>query len=157
MTSLKYDDIFSSFLGDVTDYNLVNLSITDATELMTEYLHKALSETYVRRLFSSAKLEDDVQTLIFEMKRASDDENDDKEFVTHMLGKWMTYEWIHNQVRSVLNTSQFFGGAEQKYYSQSNHLSELKGLQEEVYTEARNFIRDKGYIKNTYLDGGITS
>ena len=155
MTSLKYDDIFSSFLGDVTDYNLVNLNITDATELMTEYLHKALSESYVRRLFSSVELADDVQTLFFEMKRTGD-EVADIEFVTHMLGKWMTYEWIHNQVRSVLNTSQFFGGAEQKMFSQAQHLSELKELQEQIYSEARNYIRDKGYIDNTYLDGGIT-
>lgn len=156
MTSLKYDDIFSSFLGDVTDYNLVNLNITDATELMQEYLHKALSETYVRRLFSSVDLEDDVQTMLFEMKRVGE-EAADKEFVTHMLGKWMTYEWVHNQVRSVLNTAQFFGGAEQKYYAQSNHLSELKDLQEQIYSEARNFIRDAGYISNPYLDGGIVS
>ena len=156
MTSLKYDDIFSSFLGDVTDYNIVNLSITDATELMQEYLHKALSETYVRRLFSSVELADDVQTMIFEMKRVGD-EIADKEFVTHMLGKWMTYEWIHNQVRSVLNTSQFFGGAEQKWFAQANHLSQLKELQEQIYSEARNFIRDKGYIENSYLEGGITS
>ena len=156
MTSLKYDDIFSSFLGDVTDYNIVNLSITDATELMQEYLHKALSETYVRRLFSSVELADDVQTMMFELKRIGD-EIADKEFVTHMLGKWMTYEWIHNQVRSVLNTAQFFGGAEQKYYAQANHLSQLKELQEQIYSEARNYIRDAGYISNSYLDGGITS
>lgn len=156
MTSLKYDDIFSSFLGDVTDYNIVNLSITDATELLQEYLHKALSETYVRRLFSSVELIDDVQTMMFELRRVRD-EITDKEFVTHMLGKWMTYEWIHNQVRSVLNTAQFFGGAEQKYYAQSNHLSQLKELQEQIYSEARNYIRDAGYISNSYLDGGITS
>lgn len=156
MTSLKYDDIFSSFLGDVTDYNIVNLSITDATELMQEYLHKAISETYVRRLFSSIELVDDVQTMLFELKRVSN-EVADKEFVTHMLGKWMTYEWIHNQVRSVLNTAQFFGGAEQKYYAQSTHLSQLKELQEQIYSEARNYIRDAGYISNSYLDGGITS
>lgn len=156
MTSLKYDDIFSSFLGDVTDYNIVNLSITDATELMQEYLHKALSETYVRRLFSSVELADDVQTMMFELKRIGD-ETADKEFVTHMLGKWMTYEWIHNQVRSVLNTAQFFGGAEQKMFSQAQHLSELKELQEQIYSEARNYIRDAGYISNSYLDGGITS
>lgn len=156
MTSLKYDDIFSSFLGDITDYDLVNLSITDATELMTEYLHKAVAETYVKRLFSSVELADDVQTMTFEMKRVSD-ENLDKEFVTHMLGKWMTYEWIHKQVRSVLNTAQFFGGAEQKWFAQANHLSQLKELQEQIYSEARNFIRDKGYIENSYLEGGITS
>ena len=53
MTSIDYTVIFESFLGDITDYDFANLSMSDSFFLMTEYLHKALAETYVRRLFSS--------------------------------------------------------------------------------------------------------
>lgn len=152
MSSLKYDVIFGEFLGDITDYDFANLSISDSYELMTEYLHKSLAEAYVNRLFSSYEVDDEINILTFEMKHSVSEESD-IEFITSALAKWMVYEWLHKQVRSVTNTAQFFGGAEQKFYAQANHMSELRGLMDDAYKEARFFIQDRGYIKNSYLGG----
>lgn len=150
MSSLQYDSIFEKFLGNITDYDFANLSISDSYELMTEYLHKSLAETYVNRLFSSYELDDEINTLVYEMKH-SVSEDADAEFISSALAKWMVYEWLHKQVRSVLNTAQMFAGAEQKFYSQANHIDELRGLLDDSYKEARFFIQDRGYIKNSYL------
>lgn len=149
MTS-TYDEIFSHFLGSVTDYDLWNLEPSDAYAEMTGYLHKAMAETYVNRLFSSYTLSDDVQTLEYEMIRVVGDDQD-KEFVETALAKWMVYEWLHSQVRSVSITSQVFAGKEQKFYAQANHLSELRGLMDDAYKEARFYLGDRGYIHNSYL------
>lgn len=152
MTSLDYEEIFSSFLGSVTDYNLASLDATEAFELLTELLHKSLADRYVGRLFKSKKLDDDVQKFSFEMKYVID-EDSDREFVINALAKWMKYEWLQKQVNNTALTSQFFGGKEQKFYAQANHLSELQALQSSAYDEAYSFIRNRGYIDNKYLEG----
>ena len=152
MTVLDYEEIFSSFLGSVTDYDLAALEPTDSYQLMTEYLHKALAERYVARLFSSKELDDITQKFSFEMKYVID-EDSDKEFIINALAKWMVYEWLHRQVRSVSLTAQFFGDKESKFYSQANHLSELQALQTSTYDEAYKYIMQRGYIDNSYLEG----
>lgn len=152
MASVTYETIFNLFLGSITDYKLASLEKDDAQSLMTEYLHKAVAAPYVRKLFSSLQLDDEQQNMTYAMTYATDSESD-SDFICNAIAKWMVYEWIHNQVYSVLNTAQFYGGSEQKFYSQSNHLSELRALQDDTYKEARNFIQDRGWINNTYLGG----
>lgn len=153
MASLSYDEIFSDFLGSVTDYELASINIDDMYGLMTEYLHKALSLSYVRRLFSSVEFDDTIQSFTFELDNQVD-EAVDLDFVKYILSKGMVIEWLKPQVRSKINIAQFFGGKEQKYYSQAQHLSELRGLLEDTQLEMRKAIRDRGYIYNPYLKGG---
>ena len=153
MASLSYDEIFSDFLGSVTDYDLASMGVDDMYGLMTEYLHKTLSQSYVRRLFSSINADDLVQNLTFELSNPVDD-SADIDFIRYILSKGIVVEWLKPQVRSKLNIAQMFGGKEQKFYSQSNHLSELRGLLEDTKLEMRKAIRDRGYIYNPYLKEG---
>lgn len=152
MTSVNYDDIFSSFLGNVTDYELASLNIDDANMLMSEYLHKAVAHSYVKHLFSSSQLDDKVQVFVYTMNHPGD-EDGDKEFVITALGKWMTYEWLAKEAKSKIVTSQVFAGKESKFYSQSTHLTSLIALRDAALKEARDFIRDRGFITNSYLEG----
>lgn len=152
MASISYDAVFDKFIGSVTDYDLTSMDTSDAYSLMTECLHKALSETYLRRLFETVNTDDDVQVLTFTMKIETD-ENADLEFATSAISKWMVYEWLHNQVNSKTNTMQLLAGKEQKFYSQSNHIAELRALQDDAFKEARLFITDRGITYNSYLGG----
>jgi hypothetical protein len=152
MISLDYEEIFSSFLGSVTDYNLASLDSTEAYEIMKEYLHKTLATRYVNRLFSSMKLDDDVQLFSFEMKYPID-ENTDREFVINALAKWMAYEWSQNKVSSTTLVMQLLAGKEQKFYAQSNQLTANAALKEKLYDEAYGYIMRRGYIDNKYLEG----
>lgn len=151
MTSVKYETIFSLFLGSITDYKLASLDEEVANVIMAEYLHKALAASYLSRIFSSISTDDDSQVFSYELKYTTD--MDEADFVCNAIAKWMVYEWLHNQVRSVVNTSQFFGGSEQKYYSQAAHIGELRALQDDAYKEARSFVMDRGWINNSYLGG----
>lgn len=150
MASLSYETIFSNFLGNVTDFNIASLNISDAYEMMTEYLRKGLAQTYIRRLFSRLVIDDEIQTLEFEMEYKVDDEQD-MDFVINILAKAMVIEWLKPQVRNKLNTMQLFGTKEQKFFSQQSHLSELRGLLEDTQLEVRKEIRDRGYIYNAYI------
>ena len=152
MTSLDYEEIFSSFLGSVTDYNLASLDATEAFELLTELLHKSLADRYVGRLFKSKKLDDDVQKFSFEMKYVID-EDSDREFVINALAKWMKYEWQSDKVNNIALESRLLAGKEQKFYSEANHMSALQALQSSAYSEAYKFIMSRGYIDNKYLEG----
>lgn len=151
MTSISYEDIFSYFLGYVTDYELASLTMSDAYALMTEQLHKAVAQSYIRRLFKSLVLDDEIHTLTYEMNYDVD-ENSDLDFVILILSKQMVAEWLAPQVRSKVNLSQFFGGKEQQFFSQSQHLSQLRGMLEDTQLEVRKMIRDRGYIYNSYLE-----
>jgi hypothetical protein len=152
MASIDYEEIFGSFLGSVTDYNLASLDATEAYGILTELLHKALADRYVARLFSSKKLDDEIQKFTYEMKYVIDDDSD-REFVIECLAKWMKYEWHSNKVNNVALEAQLLAGKEQKYYSQAAHLTELRALQASAYDEAYAYIRNRGYIDNKYLEG----
>lgn len=151
MTSLAYDSIFSQFLGYISDYDIASLDFSDANEFMSECLHKALAKPYIRRLFSSSSLDDEIQMFQFEMKYVVEP-SADLDFVQDILSKGMVIEWLQPQVKSKNLTAQIFTGKEQKFFSQANHLSELRNLLEDAQLEQRKLIRDRGYINNLYLN-----
>ena len=151
MTSIDYDLVFSNFLGSMTDYNLADKSLTEAYGNMTEWLHKVGAKPYFRNLFTTLTFNDSVQKLTFEMVHPSD-ENSDIEFICELMAKGMIIEWLRPQVNTVNATMQFFGGSEQKFYSQANHLNELRALLSDAKTEFAGMIRDRGAIYNSYLE-----
>lgn len=158
MTSIKYDDIFELFLGQITDYKIAEMNMSDAYELMTGYLHNVIRQAYVRRLFSTCQMDDDIQTLTYELKLPTTEGSDDTEntsidedFVKGMLSDGMVLEWVTPQVNKITNITQMFAGKEQKFYAQSSHLSELQALKENIYLKFRREIRDRGVITNEYL------
>lgn len=153
MTSISYDKIFNYFLGLVEDNDFWNSSIDDVTEIMTELLHKAVYNSYVYHLFTTTSTDDSIQNFQFEMRHEVNEEAD-IQFVCIAIAKWMKYEWLSPQLNSVVNTSQFFGGKENKYYSQANHIAELREMTELAFKEARDFVRDRNYINNKYLSNG---
>jgi len=153
MASMSYEKIFNLFLGSITDYNLASLEEEDAANLMQEYLHKALSATYLRRIFSSITLDDNQKTINYVMAMPIDPDAD-SEFVKNAIAKWMVYEWVSNQVNNTALTQQMiFSSKEKSYYSQQAHLTTNMSLKDKLYTEARNYVMDRGWINNSYLGG----
>lgn len=153
MTSLSYEEIFSDFMGFVTDSDIASLEISEAYVIMTEYLHKVLSRSYVRRLFSSVAFDDETLVLSFEIKTKVD-EGSDKDFVKYILSKGMVIEWLEPQVKKTSLIHQHITSSkESKFYSQSQHISELRGLLEDTKLDLRKQIGDRGYIYNSYLSG----
>lgn len=150
MTSLSYESIFNSFLGYVDDVDMLSLDDNDILTMMTEYLHKASAKPTLRNLFSSLVFNDEIQRLDYEMEVATNEEQD-KDFTIDILSKAMAVEWLQPQVKSKVNISQFFGEKEQKFYAQSNHISELRSMLEDMQVEIRHLIRDRGYLVNPYL------
>lgn len=152
MSSLSYDEIFSNFLGNITDPVLAKEAADLVNEMMVEYLHKSVSGVYVRRLFSSILLDDEVQTLTYSMKQAVD-ESADKDFVSTVLGKAMVVQWATPQVQSKVNMAQMFTGSTKKFYSQSAHLEELRALKSDMEKDLQFYILTRGSFYNGYVEG----
>ena len=151
MASLSYDEVFSEFLGNITDPVMAKLDENSAIEYLSEYLHKAVSPSYVRRLFSSIKLDDEVQQITYEMaKKIGDDADND--FVRTMLGKSMAVQWLNPQVNSRVNIAQMFTGSDFKFYSQASHISEIRGIKEDMEKDLQSYILSRGYVYNNYLE-----
>jgi hypothetical protein len=81
------------------------------------------------------------------------DEFTDEEFVIEVLALGTAIAWLEPKINSLTNVAQFFGSKEEKFYSQSAHLSELKGLLSDLKKQQRRMIADRGYVWNTYVDG----
>lgn len=150
MTS-EFNEIYSRFYLRITDYDFAGLNEKVAKEMMNGWIQSVLSKPYVRRLFDSLTMDEDLEEVEYELKYPVSDE-EDKDFVEEMIVLGMIAEWLAPQVHSVLNTAQLFTNSEQKFYSQANHLEVLQELLKKAQNDLRKHIRDKGYIYNSYLD-----
>lgn len=152
MASIPYNDIFESFLGEITDYDLASLAESEADQQMTEWLNKAIHNMFVYSLFSSVELDDEVQTFTYEMA-IEWSEQADEGFIKNLLGKAMAYEWISPKVNNIDLLHQFFGNSESKFYAQQSQLQQVKDLKANLATEIRDLVDNRGLLKNEYLEG----
>lgn len=152
MTS--YLIIYERFLSKVTDYKLLELPLDDVHEMMHDWMLSSISVPYISKLFKSISINDDSMQLDFQLKNSNSDELElDINFVIDVLASAMVVEWIKPQVESTLNIMQMYSGKEEKFYSQANHIEQLRGLLEDARSELRKLIRDRGYISNSYING----
>ena len=152
MTSLDYNKVYSRLFGKIEAYDFISLPEEDIYDLLCGWLHSAVANPYVRRLFSSFNFDDLIQQMTYEMKYSIDDYSDE-EFIIEILSIGMAVSWLEPKVHSFTNIAQFFGSKEEKFYSQSQHISELRGLVRDFKQQQRRMIADRGYAWNTYLDG----
>lgn len=153
MASLSYDEIFSRFYSRVEAYDFLNLTSEQTSDLLQAWLHGACGKPFVRRLFSSIDYDDDVNSLIYEMDYAID-EVSDNDFVIEIISLGVAIEWLEPKVNSIMNTAQMFTGSESKFYSQANHLVELRNTLNYFKKTQRQLIVDRGFAWNGYLSGG---
>ena len=149
MTS-EYSNIFSRFLLRVTDYEFSGFDEKLAQEMMNGWMKSTLSQPYIRRLFSSITVDDDVEEIEFEMSDSIDD-GYDQDFAEEIIAQGMVINWLSPQYHSVLNTAQFFSNSEQKYYSQANHMAELREMYHKAQKDLRKMIRDRSTFHNSYI------
>lgn len=149
MTS-ELNEIYSRFYLRIEDYNIVGLEENIVSEMMSGWMKAAVSVPYVRRLFDKFAVDDELGEIEYELKfPVSDDE--DKDFVEEVIVLGMVVQWLKPRYNSTLNTNQFFSNNEQKFYSQANHMAELKEMYHQAKLEQRKLIRDRGYIYNKYI------
>ena len=143
MTS-DFESIYSRFYLRVKDYEMTGLDEKLVKEILLGYLKSTLSKPMVRRLFQSITLDEDIEEIEYEL-RNSLDEVSDQDFVEEVLAVGLVCEWASPRYHSTLLTSQLLTNSDQKYFSQAQHLAEMKELYQKSQTDLRKLIRDYGY------------
>lgn len=167
MLSISYEEVFSRFYTKVEAYDLMNLfkDVKMQNAILCSWLHSALSAPYVFRLFSTVTLpqEDNIEELSdinnkieFELNYSINDYSD-KNFIIEVLSYGIALAWIEPKVNSLINIRQMIGNSNEKWYSEANHLNEIRALRDDIERKQRSLIRDRGYSSNDYLDGNSAS
>lgn len=151
MLSVTFDAIYSRFLSKVQAYDLLEIGIDECLEQLNEWLISVKSNPRVRKCFTTLTLDNIGKNISFELRNPVDND-DDVDFVTELFGLGIAWKWIEPKYKSILNTSQFFGSKEQKFFAQSNHMAEISKMHSEAKTNLYKHIASHGYYNNPYLN-----
>lgn len=137
MTS--YSTVYSRFLNRTTDFNLVDLDDVTLNEMLKDWLHSAIVKT---RTSSDLSHSDENEEF----------KNDLSDLDIELLAMGMTLAWLDQTLNSSELTLQFIGGKEEKYYSQANHIAELRSLRADTLREMQQLYTYSTYANNSYFD-----
>lgn len=135
-----YETIYNRFSQKITDFNLVEVDDYSLGEMLRSWL-----ATAIVNVRTSSDLSDrDEENGCFNADLSDSD--------VELLAMGMTMAWIDQYLNSTENVLQFIGGKEEKYYSQANHIAELRALREDVRVEMKRLHSYATYINNSYFD-----
>lgn len=136
----SYEEIYNLASNKITDPEIALLSQEDIEELFHGYLISAIPKF--------RKCKNDLSNRDDELRQFNIDLLDVEKEILAIL---VVREWLQPQLYSALLTKQVFSDKEQKYYSQSSHISELRALDETLKIEAQKLSRDYTYGSLEYL------
>ena len=132
MTS--YEKIYDRFLQKITDYKMLDLSDTEIRQECVKWLSSAIAK-FRRCKNDLSQRDNELETFTIDLL----------DIEIEILATLMVSEWLSPQLNSVLYTSQFFGGKEEKFFAQANQLDKLMTLKGNNDVEAKKLMRDYGY------------
>lgn len=136
----SYEEIYNLAANKITDPEIALLLPEDIEELFYGYLISAIPKF--------RKCKNDLSNRDDELRQFNVDLLDVEKEILAIL---VVREWLQPQLYSALLTKQVFSDKEQKYYSQSSHLSELRALDETLKIDAQKLSRDYTYGNSEYL------
>ena len=137
MTS--YETVYGRFLNSTTDFNLVELDDHTLNEMLKDWLHSAIVRTR-----TSGDMSRDDENEAFA--------NDLSDLDIELLAMGMRLAWLDQALNSTENTLMFIGGKEEKFFSQANHIAELRALRADTLREMQQLYTYSTYINNPYFD-----
>ena len=137
MTS--YDVVYKRFLNSTTDFNLADLDDYTLNEMLKEWLHSSIVKT---RTSSDLSYNDESESF----------NNTLSDLDIELLAMGMKLAWLDTSIYSTELTLQFIGGKEEKYYSQANHINELRALRADTLREMQQLYTYDTYVNNSYFD-----
>ena len=131
--------MYDRFLSSVTDFNLVELDDHTLSEMLRDWLNKAIVRT---RTSNSLSRNDENEAF----------DNDLSDLDIELLSLGMKLAWLDQTLSSTELTLQFIGGKEEKWFSQASHISELRGLREDTKLEIQKLHSYNTYINSSYFN-----
>ena len=137
MTS--YDVVYKRFLNSTTDFNLAEFDDYTLNEMMKEWLCSA-----VVKVRTSSDLSRDDEDEVFN--------KDLSDLDIELLAMGMRLGWLDQRINSTEYTNLFVAGKEEKFYSPSSQLSELRSLRADTLREMQQLYTYSTYNNDSYFD-----
>lgn len=138
MTS--YEKIYNRFLSRTTDFNLAELDDYTLNEMLKSWLYSAIIKTRTSSDLSARDEENEVF------------ENDLSDLDVELLAMGMTLAWLDQTLNSTELTLMMLGGKEEKFYSQSQQISELRNLRADTLREMQQLYTYDTYNNNDFFN-----
>ena len=135
-----YEKIYNRFLNSTTDFNLVELDDYTLNNMLKEWLYSAIINVRTSTNLSERDDEEECFT------------NDLSEQDVELLSMGMRLAWLDQRINSTEYTKLFVGGKEEKFYSPSSQLSELRALRADTLREMQQLYTYGTYVNNSYFD-----
>lgn len=136
MTS--YEKVYGRFLNSTTDFNLADLDDHTLNEMLKDWLHSAIV-----KMRTNSDLSRDDESEAFN--------NDLSDLDIELLAMGMRLAWLDQTLNSTELTHQFLGGKEEKFFSQANHINELRALRADTLREMQQLYTYSTYTNNDYF------
>lgn len=136
-----YETIYNRALNKLEDPQLLMMPEEDLEEMLHGYLLSAIAK--------HRKCEHDLSDRDEALKQFNSDLSD---LEIEILSILVLREWISQRLHSVTNVLQVFSGKETKWFSQAQHIAELRALDESLKIEAQKLSRDYTYTNNDYFN-----
>lgn len=134
-----YEKIYGRFLNSTTDFNLADLDDHTLSVMLKEWLHGAIVKT---RTSNDLSRDDDNEVF----------NKDLSDLDVELLAMGMRLAWLDQRINSTEYTNLFVGGKEEKFYSPSSQLSELRALRADTLREMQQLYTYETYVNNDYFD-----
>ena len=135
-----YEKVYGRFLNKCSDFNLADLDDHTLNEMMKDWLHSAIIRT---RTSSDLSARDD-ENEVFENDLTSQD--------IELLSMGMVLAWLDQRIQSTEYTNLFIGGKEEKFFSPSQQLTELRNLRADILREMQQIHCYNTYTNNSYFN-----
>lgn len=135
-----YEKIYGRFLNHMSDFNLADLDDYTLSEMLKDWLHSAIVKT---RTTSDLSARDDENEVF---------DNDLSDLDIELISMGMRLSWLDQKINSTEYTSLFVGGKEEKFYSPSSQLSELRALRADTLREMQQLYTYSTYDNNDFFD-----
>lgn len=135
-----YEKVYNRFSQKITDFNLTDVDDYSLDEMLLGWLNAAI----VNARTSTDLFDRDDENEVFN--------NDLSGLDIELLAMGMTLAWLDQYLNSTENVLQFIGGKEEKYYSQANHIAELRALREDIRLEMKRLHSYGTYTNNSYFN-----
>ena len=135
-----YEKIYGRFLNRTTDFNLAELDDYTLNEMLKNWLYSAIIRV---RTSSDLSVRDDENEVF---------ENDLTDMDIELLAMGMTLAWLDQTLNSTELTLMMLGGKEEKFFSQSQHIAELRALRADTFREMQQLYTYGTYTNNDYFD-----
>ena len=133
-----YEKVYGRFLNSTTDFNLVELDDDTLRDMLKGWLHSAIVKV---RTSSDLSCDDELEVF----------NNDLSDMDIELLAMGMRLSWLDQRINSTEYTSLFVGGKEEKFYSPSSQLAELRTLRADTLREMQQLYTYSTYSNNSYF------